>query len=155
MRKTRIGILRLLVAQDAHRRYEKGPLRFRPLPKEDGCRFHGYKLFGVKATVRKVINMMNFSSFSPKMWSRIIRGAVSWEQDYSSEDACHHYRVTYPNGYGASIIGSPYFDGHSSCWRVVLLKDDKLCIEDDGTFYTRWLRSEGEVYDICDIVSRA
>ena len=99
--------------------------------------------------------MINLSSLSPKTWSRITRNALSWKQDFSNEDKCHRYRVAYPNGWGVSIIGYPHFAGHSDFWRVVLFQNDKLRTEDDGTFYVRHLKSEGEVYDICDIVSRA
>lgn len=99
--------------------------------------------------------MMNLSSFSPSMWARIIHGAISWEQDYNNVDKCYRYRVNYPNGYGVSIIGYPYFNRCPKCWRVILLKDGKLYVEDDGNSYVRWLKSDGEVYDVCDIVSKA
>ena len=99
--------------------------------------------------------MMNLSFISPKTWSRITRGALSWEQDYSNEDACHRYRVTYPNGYGVTIIGYPYLNGHAKLWRVILLQNGELCIEDSDALLVKYAKSEGEVYDICDIVSRA
>jgi hypothetical protein len=108
-----------------------------------------------KVAVGRVINTINLSTISPKTWSRITHGALSWKQDFSNEDKCHRYRVDYPNGYGVSIIGYPNFTGRSTIWRVVLFQDGKLCVEDDGTFYIRHPRSEGEVFDICDIVSRA
>lgn len=134
---------------------EKGPLRFRPLPKEDGCRFYGHKPFGVKATVGKDINMMPIHFLSPRTIACIARGAVSLEQHYyyHSWGWSNHYcvRVTYPNGNGASIVSYPGWEDEA-CWDVALLKDGELLVEDDGYDYTWSNLTEADVIEICDYI---
>ena len=134
---------------------EKGPLRFRPLPKEDGCRFHGHKPLGVKATVGKVIYMMNLPFLSPKTIARIARGSVSLEQHYFSYNygRSNRYRVkvAYPNGYDASITFIPGCQEDEK-WDVALLKDGELLVEDDGYDYTWSNLTEADVIEICDYI---
>ena len=93
--------------------------------------------------------MMNFSFLSPNTLARIARGAVSLEQKYyyHSHGWSNRYsiRVTYPNGYGASIV----FD-NEDCWDVFLLKDDELWSDDDGYDWTWSDLTEEEVIEICD-----
>ena len=99
--------------------------------------------------------MMNFSFLSLKTIVRIARGSVSLEQNYYYR--CHgwsnHYRVrvTYPNGYGASITFIPGWEDEE-CWDVALLKDGELLIEDDGYDYTWSNLTEADVIEICDYI---
>ena len=97
--------------------------------------------------------MMNYPSISPKTIACIARGSVSLEQKYfyHSHGWSNHYciRVTYPNGYGASIIFDPGW-GNEKCWEVALLKDGVLLIEDDGYDHVWSDLTEEEVIKICD-----
>ena len=97
--------------------------------------------------------MMNYPSISPKTIACIARGATSLEQKYyyHSLGWSNRYciRVTYPNGYGASIIFDPGWDDEE-CWEVALLKDDELLVEDDGYDYTWSDLTEEEVVELCD-----
>ena len=97
--------------------------------------------------------MMNFSFLSPKTIARIARGSVSFEQNhyYHSHGWSNHYcaRVTYPNGYGASIIFTSELDDEK-CWEVAIQKDGELWIDDDG-FDCIWSDlTEEDVVEKCD-----
>lgn len=103
--------------------------------------------------------MMNFSFLSLNTVNRIARGSasVSLEQKYyhrpNGKSKRYCIRVTYPNGYGASIIkDSNSFGCTEDLWEVAILRDGELC-------YDTWitgdvLRSctEEEVIAICDDV---
>ena len=113
-----------------------------------------YKCLGTKVTVGKVIAMMNLSFLSPKTIVRIARGAVSLEQycfyHYSHEwSNRYQVRVTYPNGYGASIVFVPDWDD-DECWEVGLLKDGELWSDDDEGDCIWPDLTEEEVINICD-----
>lgn len=99
--------------------------------------------------------MMNLSSLSPKTIARIARGSVSLEQNYyyHSHGWSNHYcvRVTYPNGYGASIVFSSDWNDEK-CWDVALLKDGELLIEDDGYDYIWSDLTEENVVELCDSI---
>lgn len=97
--------------------------------------------------------MMNLSFLSPKTIARIARGCISLEQKYyyHSHGWSNRYciRVTYPNGYGASIaLISDWED--EDCWDVALLKDGELLVEDDGYDYVWSFLTEEEVIALCD-----
>ena len=100
--------------------------------------------------------MMNLSFLSPKTIARIARGSVSLEQNYyyHSHGWSNHYcvRVTYPNGYGASIIFLESDQDEEKSWEVAILKDGELLIEDDGYDYVWSFLSEEEVIDLCDTI---
>lgn len=133
----------------------KGPFEVPPISKENGCRFYDYKCLDTKVAVRKVISMMNFSPLSPKTIARIARGAVSIsikQNHFFNPDGWSNYygiRVTYPNGYGASITFVPDEDDED-CWEVDLLKDDELWSDDDGCDCTWSYRTEEEMIELCD-----
>ena len=96
--------------------------------------------------------MMHFSSLSPKALLRIMRGSVSFSQKPSTlKGGGWAYRVSYPNGYGASIVFSPAWDDEE-CWDVALLKDGELFIEDDGYDYTWSDQTEEDVIELCDYI---
>lgn len=99
--------------------------------------------------------MMNFSFLSPNTIVKIARGSVSLEQHYYSYNygRCNRYnvKVTYPNGYGASITFIPDWEDED-CWDVALLKDGELLIEDDGYDYTWSDLTEADVIKICDYI---
>ena len=129
---------------------EKGPLRFRPLPKEDGCRFYGHKPFGVKATVGKDIIMMHFSPLSPEVWFILATDSVSWKQNHNENKL--NYRVTYPNGFGLSIIKSRHSrGGKSDLWEVRVLKGGKHYVR-NGAGYVRTHCSDEEVVICHDLI---
>ena len=95
--------------------------------------------------------MMHFSPLSPLAWSKITRGAVSWKQRFDSDDGFHRYRVTYPNGYGAFIIGFPSSFGNEDSWEVGLMKGNALFEDDEGYDYVYSdLSTEEEVIKLCD-----
>ena len=100
--------------------------------------------------------MMNLSFLSPKTIAHIARGSVSLEQNYyyHSHGWSNHYcvRVTYPNGYGASIIFLESDQDEEKSWEVAILKDGELLIEDDGYDYVWSFLSEEEVIDLCDTI---
>ena len=130
----------------------KGPSRFRPLPKEDGCRFYNYKFFGTKATVRKVITMMNLSHLLPsKAWSVIIHSAVSWKQN--CENNRIEYSVMYPGGYGVSIV-KDYCEGNDQddLWTCYCLQGNKRYCGDNGEPVKRTHCTDYEVVAICEHV---
>lgn len=99
--------------------------------------------------------MMHFSFLSPNTIARIARGSVSLEQNYYYH--CHGWsnrycvRVTYPNGYGASIVFIPNWS-NEDCWDVALLKDGELLIEDDGYDYVWSFQTEEDVIELCDYI---
>ena len=97
--------------------------------------------------------MINLTFLSPKTIARIARGAVSLEQNYyyHSHGWSNHYqvRVTYPNGYGASIVLAPDWDDEE-CWEVGLLKGGTLYIDSEGVDYTWSDLTEEDVIELCD-----
>lgn len=97
--------------------------------------------------------MMNYPSISPKTIARIARGATSLEQKYyyHSHGWSNRYciRVTYPNGYGASIIFDPGWDDEE-CWEVALLKDDELYVDAEGMDYVWSNLTEEDMIRQCD-----
>lgn len=99
--------------------------------------------------------MMNFSFVSPNTIVKIARGSVSLEQHYYSynygRSDRYNVKVTYPNGYGASITFIPGWEDEE-CWDVALLKDGELLIEDDGYDYTWSNLTEADVIEICDYI---
>lgn len=98
--------------------------------------------------------MMNLTFLSPKTIARIVRGSVSLEQNcyYHSHGWDNRYcvRVTYPNGYGASIIFSPDWD-EEKCWEVGLLKDG-IWGDEEGYGYAWPHLTEEEVVRVCDSI---
>ena len=95
-------------------------------------------------------HMMNFSSLSPKSLLRIMRGSVTFSQmPYHLQGGGWAYRVTYPNGYGASIIYVPDW-GIDKGWEVGLLKDGELWSDDAGYDCTWSDLTEEGVIDICN-----
>lgn len=99
--------------------------------------------------------MMNLSFLSPNTIAHIARGAVSFEQYYfyHSHGWSNRYqvRVTYPNGYGASIVLVPDWD-NDECWEVGLLKDDELWSDDEGYDCTWSDLTEEDVIEICNYI---
>lgn len=97
--------------------------------------------------------MMNLSFLSPKTIARIARGAVRLEQNYYYHshgwDNRYYVRVTYPNGYGASIAFISDWEDED-CWNVTLLKDGEPLSEDDGYDYVWSFLTEEEVIALCD-----
>ncbi len=89
------------------------------------------------------------------MIARIARGAVSFEQSYYHQSHGwfdrYQIRVTYPNGYGASIVccDAPE-EGQTYIWDVFLLKDGKCCGDDDWDGEMASQTNEEEVVKICD-----
>ncbi len=97
-------------------------------------------------------HMMNFSLLSHKAWSHITRGAVSWRQKHSSDNRLS-YRVTYPNGYGVSIIKDCCSYGwQDDLWELAILKDDELCYDTWITEDVCGYLTEEDVVAICDDV---
>lgn len=99
--------------------------------------------------------MMNLSFLSPKTIACIARGAVRLEQNYyyHSHGWSNHYyvRVTYPNGFGASIVCEPELsDGEADIWEVALLKDGKLYVDAGDMDYVWPNLTEEGVIRQCD-----
>ena len=128
----------------------KRALEVPPIPKGNGCRFHDYKLFGVKVAVGKVIFMMNFSPLSHTAWSNITRGAVSYEQHCCSEGLC--CRVSYPNGLSVSINKNSFSYGGEfvDLWVVVVLYKNRLYPDKDGFDFVGCGVTEKGVVAACD-----
>jgi len=97
--------------------------------------------------------MMNLAFLSPETIACIARGSVSLEQKYYYH--CHGWShrycvgVTYPNGWGASIVCSYPLDSGADIWEVALLKDGKL-YEPDGMDCSWSDLTEKDVIDICN-----
>jgi len=107
-------------------------------------------VYDAKATVGKVIIMMNFSysPLSTEAMSEIGRGAISFEWLQVFDGLA--YRVTYPNGYGASIIKHYGSYGHDDdLWELGVLKDGKLCCDTDITGDVLGYLTEAEVIGLC------
>ena len=107
-------------------------------------------MLSTKATVGKVIFVMNFSKLTPEAIRHIGRGAVLVRERTNHYDGIG-YRVDYPNGYGASIVkftGS--YGAEEDLWEVAVLKGGELCydtpITDD---VVGWLTEE-RVIALCD-----
>ena len=61
------------------------------------------------------------------------------------------YRVTYPNGYGVSIIKNPSSYGwEDDLWELAVLKDNELCYDTSITNDVCGYLTEDEVVSICD-----
>ena len=95
--------------------------------------------------------MTYFPFLSLNTLARIGLGSVEFKQSFyhRTEGWSQNYRVrvTYPNGYGASIIAWP--EGHNR-WEVALLKDDILWEDDEGYDCVWSDLMEEEVIQICD-----
>ena len=95
--------------------------------------------------------MMNFSLLSPLAYAKIIRGAIRvefglrYDADWFKYS---QYRVTYPGGYGASIVGRSV-DGVDK-WEVAELRKGELYIDDDGSDFVDSGLTEEDVVRICD-----
>lgn len=96
--------------------------------------------------------MMNFSSLTPASLQRIMRGSVSFSQKPSTFlGGGWAYRVSYPNGYGASIIKNLFsYGGKDNLWEVAVLKDDDLCYDTPITPDVLGYLTEEEVVATCD-----
>ena len=96
---------------------------------------------------------MHFSFLSPKGLLRIMRGSVSFSQEPSTfEGGGWVYRVSYPNGYGASIVKRLYSYGcEDDLWEVAVLdKDGDLCYDTPITNDVLGYLTEEEVVAVCD-----
>ena len=97
--------------------------------------------------------MITYSPLSLKAWTRITRDAVSWEQNHDSLIG-YKYRVTYPNGYGLSIVKTGFTGGsQNDLWEVAVLKDDRLYIGKDSNGYIVRNRTEDDVVLDCIFIS--
>ena len=98
-------------------------------------------------------HMMNFSSLTPKSLLRIMRGSVTFSQmPYHLQGGGWAYRVTYPNGYGASLIKSSYSYGREDdLWEVAVLdKNGNLCYDTPITDDVLGYLTEEDVVATCD-----
>lgn len=95
--------------------------------------------------------MMNLHSLSPKTIAHITRGAVYFEQHYYHDrdgwGDSYRFKVTYPNGFGASIFWSSLFD-ETDVWEVTLFQGDCDDFEDGNGNYCL---TEEEVNRACDM----
>ena len=143
-------------ALEAHSEMKRA-LEVPPISKRMGAAFTTISAFGTKVAVRKVINMMDLTSLSPKTIARIARGAVSLEQYYyyHSHGWSNRYRVrvTYPNGYGASITcDSELCESYdeTDIWEVALTEDGELYKDTEGRDYIWSGLTEEDVVTLCD-----
>lgn len=95
--------------------------------------------------------MMHFSPLSPEVWFRLAIDSVSWKQNHNENKL--NYRVTYPNGFGLSIIKSRHSrGGKSDLWEVQVLREGKRYVGRDGYGYVRTHCSDEEVIMCHDCV---
>ncbi len=129
----------------------KRALEVPPISQENGCRFYDYKCLRHEGRGWKDHPHMMSFSFSPlttEAWSTICRSAVSQKHNYALGG--HRYKVTYPNGYGASIIkhnGS--YGREDDLWELAVLKDGGLCYDTDITDDVLGYLTEEKVIGVC------
>ena len=91
---------------------------------------------------------LSYSPLSTETKAVIERDAISWKW-FHYEDG-YVYRVTYPNGYGASIIKHRASYGHDDdLWELAVLKDGELCYDTGITGDVLGYLTEAEVIGIC------
>ena len=96
-------------------------------------------------------HMMHFSFLPHKVWFRLATDSVSWKQNHDENKL--NYCVTYPNGFGLSIIKSPHSrGGKSDLWEIQVLWEGERYSSDGGHGYVRTHCSDDDVIMCHDCV---